>query len=60
METVSPAPKSEQSGPTSSRWRVWLDRQPLWIAQIIAILITWICVGACVVVFVLMAGGLRG
>lgn len=56
MDTVSSSPTSKRAEQASSGLRAWLDRQPLWVAQIIAVVITWICVAACVLLFVLATG----
>lgn len=57
MDAVSSPPTDEQA---PGRARAWLSRQPEWIAQIIAVAVTWACVLLCVLSVVLAIQALGG
>lgn len=54
--TTSPQAGKRADGPM----RAWLERQPEWIAQMIAIAITWVCVLLCVLVMMVVIQALGG
>lgn len=56
MDTSSSPQVRGRPEQARSRLQEWFDRLPLWTAQIIAVVITWICVGACVLLFVAITG----
>lgn len=54
--TTSPQADKRADGPV----RAWLSRQPEWLAQMIAIAITWVCVLLCVLVMMVVIQALGG